>query len=180
MMKDVIVKIIKDYGTQDIRHCYILYGSEAATKFSFTNAPVDLSTLQDMVKYMPLSTLPPSSPHVALEAAAKAFQGRGVRPNATRVLVVLTDAKGDSLEEEIKVANKELTKLKVKVITVGIGAAVDPDEMVKVAGDNDNVIRAPVNKDPVELTKLLMDKVFKPGEDLVAFISKTLTLQPSF
>ena len=30
-----------------------------------------------------------------------------------------------------------MTKLKFKVITVGIGAADDPDKMVKVAGDDD-------------------------------------------
>ena len=73
-----------------------------------------------------------------------------------------------------------LTKQKFKVITVGIGAADDPDKMVKVAGDDDSVIAAPVNKDSVELTKLLMKKLFNSGEHLVDFTSKTLTLQPSF
>ena len=73
-----------------------------------------------------------------------------------------------------------LTKQKFKVITVGIGAADDPDKMVKVAGDDDSVIAAPVNKDSVELTKLFMKKLFDSGEHLVDFTSKTLTLQPSF
>ena len=52
--------------------------------------------------------------------------------------------------------------------------------MVKVACDDDSVIAAPVNKDSVELTKLLMKKLFNSGEHLVDFTSKTLTLQPSF
>ena len=73
-----------------------------------------------------------------------------------------------------------LTKLKFKVITVGIGAADDPDKMVKVVGDDDSVLAAPVNKDSVELTKLLMKKLFNSGEHLFDFPSKTLTLQPSF
>ena len=73
-----------------------------------------------------------------------------------------------------------LTKQKFKVITVGIGAADDPDKMVKVAGDDDSVMAAPVNKDSVELTKLFMKKLFNSGEHLVDFTSKTLTLQPSF
>ena len=73
-----------------------------------------------------------------------------------------------------------LTKQKFKVITVGIGAADDPDKMVKVVGDDDSVLAAPVNKDSVELTKLLMKKLFNSGEHLVDFTSKTLTLQPSF
>ena len=73
-----------------------------------------------------------------------------------------------------------LTKLKFKVITVGIGAADDPDKMVKVAGDDDSVIAVALNKDSVELTKLLMKKLFNSGEHLVDFTSKTLTLQPSF
>lgn len=73
-----------------------------------------------------------------------------------------------------------LTKLKFKVITVGIGAADDPDKMVKVVGDDDSVLAAPVNKDSVELTKLLMKKLFNSGEHFFDFPSKTLTLQPSF
>lgn len=35
-----------------------------------------------------------------------------------------------------------MTKLKFKVIAVGIGAADDPDKMVKVAGDDDSVIES--------------------------------------
>ena len=102
LMKDVITKIIKDLGTQDMRHCYILYGSDAATKLSFTSDPVYPSYLVNFVKYMPLSKLPPSSSHVALEAASRAFRGRGVRPNSLKVLTVVTDVKGDSLEKETR------------------------------------------------------------------------------
>lgn len=63
---------------------------------------------------------------------------------------------------------------------MGIGAADDPDEMVKVAGNDDSVIAAPVHKDSVELTKLLIKKPFNSGEHLFAFTSNALTLQPSF
>ena len=161
-MKDVINNIVEDYGTRDIRYCLILYGSEASTKFSFTNDPVDPGRLQNFVNFMPLS-IPPSSPHVALEEASKAFQGRGARPNATKVLVVMTDMKGDSIEKEIESAAKPLTQMKVKVIAVAIGGAVDPDEMVNVTGDNNNVVQASVDEDPESLSKKLMKKVFQPG-----------------
>ena len=56
-MKDVVTKIIKDHGTQDMRHCYILYGSDAANKLSFTSDPVYPSYLVNFVKYMPLSSI---------------------------------------------------------------------------------------------------------------------------
>ena len=101
-MKDVITKIIKDHGTQDMRHCYILYGSDAANKLSFTSDPVYPSYLMNFVKYMPRSKLAPASSHVALEATSRAFRGRGVRPNSAKVLIVVTDVKGDSLEKETR------------------------------------------------------------------------------
>ena len=103
-MKDVITKIIKDHGTQDMRHCYILYGSDAANKLSFiiTSDPVYQSYLVNFVKYMPLSKLPPSSSHVALEATSRAFRGRRVWPNSAKVLTVVMDVKGDSLEKETR------------------------------------------------------------------------------
>ena len=163
LMRDVINNVIADYGTRDIRYCFILYGSDASTKYSFTSDRVDPDWLQNFVNFVPLSTNPPSSPHVALEEASKAFQGRGVRPNASKVLVVMTDMKGDSVEKEIEAAAKPLTNMKVKVIAVAIGGAADPDEMVKVTRDNDNVIIASVDADTKSLTKTLMRKVYKPG-----------------
>ena len=161
-MKDVINNIIQDYGTRDIRYCFILYGSDASTKFSFTSDPVDPGYLQNFVKFMPVSN-PPTSPHAALEEATKAFKGPGVRANATKVLVVMTDMKGDSAEEEIEAAADPLKQMKVKVIAVAIGANVDTNELVNVTGDNNNVITAPVNEDKDSLTKALMRKVFQPG-----------------
>lgn len=55
---------------------------------------------------------------------------------------------------------------------MGIGAADDPDKMVKVAGDDDSVIAAPVNKDSVELTKLLMKKLFNSGEHFLISLAR--------
>ena len=166
LMKDVINKIIKDYGTRDIRYCFILYGSDASTKFSFTNDPVDPDNLQNFVKFMPVSN-PPTSPHVALEEATQAFKGPGVRANATKVLVVMTDMKGDSAEEEIQSAAGPLKQMKVKVIAVAIGTSVDTNELVNVTGDNNNVITAPVDADKDSLAIVLMKKVFQPGMEIM-------------
>lgn len=167
-MKGVINKIIQDYGTRDIRYCFILYGSDASTKFSFTNDPVDPSWLQNFVKFMPVIN-PPTSPHAALEEASKAFKGPGVRANATKVLVVMTDMKGDSAEEEIEAAADPLKQMNVKVIAVAIGANADTNEMVNITGDNNNVITAPVDEDQDSLAKALMKKVFQPGIEITSF-----------
>ena len=161
-MKDVINNVIEDYGTRDIRYCLIQFGSDASTKYSFTSDKVDPKQLQNFVNFMPLRK-PPSSPHVALEEASRAFKGPGVRSNASKVLVVMTDMNGDSAEEEIRAAAGPLTEMKVKIIVLAIGGAADADEMVKITGDNDNVITASVDEEPEALTKTLMKKVFQPG-----------------
>lgn len=162
LMRDVIKEIIEDYGTRDIHYSFIIYGSEASTKYSFTTDPVDPGYLQNFVKFLPVSN-PPTSPHVALEEATKAFQGPGVRGNATKVLVVMTDMKGDSTVEEIVSAADPLKQINVKVIVVGIGSKVDNNELVNVTGNNNNVITVPVDGDKDSLTKSLMKKVFQPG-----------------
>lgn len=162
LMRDVIQVIIEDYGTRDIHYSFIIYGSEASTKYSFTSEPVDPDYLKNFAEFMPVIN-PPTSPHVALEEATKAFKGAGVRANATKVLVVMTDRKGDSTKEEIDAAADPLKQMKVKVIVVGIGANVDKNELVNVTGDNTNVITVPVDADKDSLTKTLMKKVFKPG-----------------
>lgn len=162
LMRDVIKEIIEDYGTRVIHYSFIIYGSEASTKYSFTTDPVDQDYLQNFVEFMPVIN-PPTSPHVALEEATKAFKGAGVRANATKVLVVMTDMKGDSTKEEIDAAADPLKQMKVKVIVVGIGANVDNNELVNVTGDNNNVITVPVDADKDSLTRKLMKKVFQPG-----------------
>lgn len=167
LMKDVINNVIEDYGTRDLRYCFIRFGSDASTKFSFTSDSVDPKGLQNIVNIVPPSEQP-SSPHVALQEASRAFSSAGVRPNASKVLVVMTDMNGDSLEKEIEAAAEPLRQMKVKIIVIGIGGAVDPDEMVKVTGSNDNVITALVDEDPDSVTKTLMKKVFQPGRKLQA------------
>ena len=161
-MKDVIVDVIKEYGTEDIHYCLILYGSDASTKFSFTSDPVDPKQFQSFVTFMP-QIEPPSSPHAALEQASRAFRGRGVRVNASKVLVVMTDTSGDSSEKELEAASVPLKQLEVKIITVALGKTVDEAEIVKISRDKDNVILASLDEDSEELSKILMKEVFKPG-----------------
>ena len=162
LMRDVIKAIIEDYGTRDIHYSFIIYGSDASTKYSFAAEPEDPDYLQNFVEFMPVIN-PPTSPHVALEEATKAFKGAGVRANATKVLVVMTDMKGDSTKEEMDAAADPLKQMRVKVIVVGIGANVDDNELVNVTGDNNNVITVPLDADKDSLTKTLMKKVFQPG-----------------
>jgi len=168
-MRDVIKEIIEDYDTTDIHYSFIIYGSEASTKYSFTTDPVDPDYLKNFVEFMPVVN-PPTSPHVALEEATKAFKGAGVRANATKVLVVMTDMKGDSTKEEIDAAADPLKQMEVKVIVVGIGANVDSNEFVNVTGNNNNVITVPVDADKDSLTKTLMKKVFQPGIPCLCFL----------
>ena len=168
LMKDVINTIIKDYGTRDIHYSFIVYGSDASTPYSFTKELEDPDDLRRFVDFMPEIT-PPTSPHVALKEAKKAFEGSGTRANASKVLVVMTDIKGDSTEEEIGAAAGLLKQMNVKVIAVGIGANVDTNELVNVTGDNNNVIIVPIDEDKKSLTTELMKKVLKPGLDISLF-----------
>ena len=165
LMKEVINSIIQQYGTKDIHFSFIIYGSEASTKYSFTREPEDPDDLRRFVTDMPDIT-PPTSPHVALEAAAKAFEGSGVRANSSKVLVLMTDIKGDSSEKEIESTFAPLKRQKVKVIAVGIGSEVDTDELVNITGDNNNVITVPVDTDKTPLTNELMEIVLRPGLDI--------------
>ena len=164
-MKDVIVDVIEDYGTKDIHYCLIVFGSDASTKFSFTSDPVNPRRLETFVNFLP-QVRPPSSPHVALEEASRAFRGGGVRVNASKVLVVMTDSNGDSAEQELAAVFKPLKQLNVKVIALALGTAVDAAEIVKIPRDKDAVILAPLGEDSKDLSKTLMKEVFKPGLDI--------------
>ena len=172
-MKDVIVDVIEDYGTKDIRYCLILFGADASTKFSFTSDPVNPRDLETFVNFLP-QIKPPSSPHAALEEASRAFRGRGVRVNASKVLVVMTDSNGDSAEQELEAVFKPLKQLNVKVIALGLGTVVEAAEIVKIPRDKDAVILAPLGEDSKDLSKTLMKEVFKPGLGVSVFSCRYL------
>jgi hypothetical protein len=97
----------------------------------------------------------------ALEEATKVFQRAGVRPNAKKVLVVITDRRSGVSKGDIQIAAKPLSNAGIEVIPVAIGNEVSKDEIGAATDDKDNVIGVPTTETPESLAKKIMEKGLK-------------------
>ena len=156
-MKDTINAIVDEYGLGRVRYAVIVFGDVPAVKVRFE----DEFTSADKFKAF-LDALPTPSGGAALAKALiearKAFE-RAPRPNAKRVVVVITDSKSNSNLGEVRNASKALDVAEVKVIPVAFGADSDKQELEESSQDGkDNLIESKEPFDAKALAKAIVEK----------------------
>jgi hypothetical protein len=159
LMKNTINSIINKYGTDAIHYSIIVYGSQATIHRNFGDRIPDPDSLKRLVSALPLSS-GGSSVDKALEKAKQVYEGFGVRPDAEKVLVVITDKDSGLSISELKAAAKPLEKKGIRVIPVAVGSEVDPDKIGAVSTYY-KVIAAPENEDPNKLGNEIMKRALK-------------------
>ena len=95
----------------------------------------------------------------ALEAAKILFEGDGVRENAKKVLVVLTDKSSGLDESQLRSAASELEGKEVEVIAVSIGDESDANELAYITPHTGNIIDAPVDENPDKLSSEILNLI---------------------
>ena len=89
------------------------------------------------------------------------FQSPGVRPNAKKVLVIITDRRSGVSEDGIRTAAKPLSERGIDVIPVAIGNEVSKDELEPSTSNEENVIAVPTTESPESLAEKIMEKALK-------------------
>lgn len=159
LMKNTINSIINTYGTDAIHYSIIVYGSDATIQRDFADQIPDAESLKRLVSALPASR-GGSSTDKALEKAKQVYEGFGVRPDAEKILVVITDKNSGLTPSEIEVAAKPLENKGVHVIPVAIGSEVNPEKLGDVSSYY-KVIAAPEDEDPDMLAKEIMKRALK-------------------
>ena len=116
----------------------------------------------------------PTSPVLdqALKATRVLFEGEGVRKNAKKVLVVLTD-KSSGLEEKVlRAAASELEGKEVEVIAVAIGDESDASELVYVTPHTGNIIDAPIDENPDKLSSDILNLILTGSFVILLFLKR--------
>lgn len=155
-MKDVITEVVHVYGKERIHYSLIIFGSTPAVKINFSDEFASDEQLKMFIKSIPSATS--SALGAALQTVKEVFEGHA-RPGVKRVLVVITDKKSDSDEDEVRDKASLLEKAKVKVIPVGLGDEVDDTELETITPRKDDVIKKPSNVPAKDLAKEIMMKV---------------------
>ena len=149
--KEIIKGTVDKFGLFRVRYSLITFGATPDVKIRFDNVfdtTEELGKLVDNVK----KAFGDAALHKALEEVRYLFaQADDTRPNASRVLVVITDKTSDSTEDDVQVAAKKLKDDGVRVIAIALGDEFDPV--------SPEVIKPEEKSTPDKVVKELVDTV---------------------
>ena len=157
-MKDAIGEIVKEYGLEKINYGLIVFGDTASIKIQFGG----FDKGEDLLRY--LAVVPKQSKGASLsemlEDAEKLFSASGIRVNARKVLVVITDLASGLPSSQLTEAAKLWERKDIKIVGVAIGKQADSREL-EILTPKENIINEPKTVLPKDLKNTIMDKVLK-------------------
>jgi len=157
-MKDIIDWVINKYGVGTIQYGVVVFGNTPSVKVTFTQPVNDdqLKTiLQNAAKNRAGSNL-----ERALDEVQRLFDS-SPRPDAKRVLVLVTDKRSDSSLEDVKTSAESLWSSRIKVVPVAFGREAAPNEVKVTTSDEDNLIDVKNTNNPDDVAKDIMEKVLE-------------------
>lgn len=161
-MKEIIKETVETFGLHRVRYSLITFGATPDVKIRFDSVfdtEEELGNVVDSVK----RALGNAALDKALEEARYLFAlAEDARPNAMKVLVVITDKRSDSSEEEVQIASEKLKDDGVRVIAIELG-----DESDTVTPE---VIKPGKDSRPEKVAKQLVKTVLNGLFQLLAFI----------
>ena len=160
VLKDAVKSIINKHNPDKLRYSVIVFDDSATPVVSFSKDPQDVKKLiRDVNRLSQPSGLPDLKK--LLEEAKKVFESDSGRPKATKVLVVVTDAKSPTPSADIKDATKPLVKDGITVIAVAVGDEADSKQLEKMAPGKQNVLNVSKDEDPDDLGDEIINKILE-------------------
>lgn len=160
-IKDTLNAIVEEYGvTGRIRYGLVTFGRDATQTLSFSEEISDINSLKAKIRF---TQRPFGEPDLqrALEEAKKLFDSEPKRPDAKKVIVVITDKKSTSRPEDVKKSFIPLEEGDVIVVPVAVGSSGDPNELERITSNRGYLIKTERELDPDVTAEQIMDKVLK-------------------
>lgn len=158
-MKAVVADIMQNYSTNQIHYAVVLYGNEPFVILKFSDGVTDRDALVEMVSSA--SNVPGGSAlDKALQRAKQLFaEDDAVRPDARKVLVVMTDDESSGDKEVAKGVAKDLIDNHVTIITVAVGGEAGHNELENLTPTDGDSLNTTSEKDPGETGEEIMRKI---------------------
>lgn len=157
-MKDIIDWVLNKYGVGKIQYGVVVFGNTPSVKVRFTQ-PVSEEKLKTILQNTARNT-GGANLEKALDEVQRLFDS-SPRPDAKRVLVLVTDKRSDSSLEDVKTSAESLWRSRIKVIPVAFGQEAAPDEVNVTTSDKDNLIDVMNTDNPDDVAKDIMEKVLE-------------------
>ena len=159
LMKETINEVLENYGVGKIRYSVIVFGSQTRLELRFDSGITDPAQLEAIFKSLGPRAGDPALDK-ALKMALEAFNASLTRPNARKVLVVMTDNVSAKLDQDqITALVSTLSKTNVRVIAVAVGDKADAGRLKNAATDSRDVVAVPGSTTPTKLFEQVMELV---------------------
>ena len=157
-MKDIIKSMIDRYGTSSIQYAVITFGNVPITRISFNTAFIGDEALKSLIDSVRKSS--GAFLNRALRGAKNFFELQG-RPNAKKVLVVITDKKSRSSLSNVANEAKILEEEDIKVIPVALGSESDISELSTTTPNKENLVDVDEGDDPDVTAEIILLKILR-------------------
>lgn len=161
LMKNTIKKFIDQYGVDIIHYSLIVYGDSIVRVVNFNHTfPPSAIDLKAAIDAQPAIS---GGPYLedALQEAFKVFNETEGRPDAKKVLVVMTDENSGTDENSLSTAVKPVEDLGVLVLSVGAGSAVDRNELSVISPNPLDVISPALGENPSVVADRIMERILR-------------------
>lgn len=157
-MKEVINRIIFKYGSHRMAYSVLTFGSTPTIRVRFSDAIIGELLL--ILRVNNITQNPgTASLDKALDGARDLFKiSNGARPNASNILVVITDKKSYSMAQAVEKSAEVLDDMGIRVIGVALGNEVggELDDVTDVSGD---VMNASDSSSPAKIVEKVMERI---------------------
>lgn len=155
LMRETMKDVIDNYGIDKIRYSVIVFGSQARKVLGFDSDISDPVQLEALISSLsPISG--DSALDKALEKVLESFGESVTRPNAKRVVVVITDNESGLEEDVIAAKARPLEQRNIRVIAVAVGDEANQQELETTASDKRDVLSVTTSVQPKKLAKDIM------------------------
>lgn len=161
LMKNTIKQFIDQYGVDKIHYSLIVYGNSTARVVNFNHTfPPSASDLRSAIDAQPAIS---GGPYLedALQEAFDVFNETEGRPDAKKVLVVMTDENSGADSNSLSTAVKPVEDLGVLVLSVGVGNAVGGSELSVISPNPLDVISPALGASPSGLANDIMERILR-------------------
>ena len=158
-MKDTVNAILNQFGQDKVKYALIVFGGSAAVKVNFKDTFTKDEDLRKFIDSVPRTSGGPDFVK-ALGEANKLFAAGG-RPDAQRILVVITDKKSTNSLTDLRSASAPLEAYKVRVVTVAVGKEADAKELEAITPVNNDLLVSDGDEQSTELAKKIADRLVK-------------------
>lgn len=161
LMKNTIKQFIDQYGVDKIHYSLIVYGHSTVRVVNFNHTfPPSASDLRSAIDAQPAIS---GGPYLedALQEAFDVFNETEGRPDAKKVLVVMTDENSGADSNSLSTAVKPVEDLGVLVLSVGVGNAVGGSELSVISPNPLDVISPALGASPSGLANDIMERILR-------------------